>query len=400
MAPLATLREEVAASVADRQRAGLLVAYLLLYVVVDGYAQVLPLYYRSVGVSIVALGLAKGAGNALEALASTPAGVLADTADRAAIAVVTGGVIAVVLVAFPAATSALALGVLVVAFAVARLVFEVVATPLLSESLADGSEGVGWAVRDVAIYAGGAIGIAGAGVLVAQFGGVRGVFLALAPAALVLVGVVIASHRPSFDVTVSTGALLPDWPPDPLASVRVISRPWVLARFLTVQCFASLGMGLCFFLLPVYAVDLGVEASDFLLAFGVAKVASIPFTIAGGVLTDRVNRKWLYVANFALDVAMLSAFALAGGAPLVLLGLGLYAVQTTTKPALLAYFFDQFDEDEAGRAWGIEGSVIRGVGIVAPAAGAAIYGVDPHFAFGAGAASLAIATLVALTLPG
>lgn len=399
MSTWGTLRDEFAAAVADRQRAGLIVAYLLLYVVVDGYAQVIPLYYRSVGVSIAAFGLAKSAGNAVEAVASTPAGVLADTADRAAVAVVTGGVLAAVLVAFPAATTALTLGALVVVFAVARIVFEVVATPLLSESLADGSEGVGWAVRDVAVAAGGAVGIGGAGVLVARLGGVSGVFLALAPAAVALVAIVAVSHRPSFRFEGSLGALVAGWPPNPLASFRTISRPWVLARFLGIQFFAALGMGLCFYLLPVYAVDLGISPSDFLLAFGAAKVLSIPFTLAGGVLTDLVTRKWLYVANFALDVLMLSALALAGGAPLFLVGLGFFVLSTTGKPALLAYFFDQFDEDESGRAWGIEGSVIRGVGIVAPAAGAALYGIDPSLAFGAGAVSLFCATLVALTLP-
>ncbi|MEF8773778.1 MAG: MFS transporter [Halobacteriales archaeon] len=399
MSSLSAVREEFLAVARDRERAGLLAAYALLFVVTDAYAQVLPLHYRAVGVSIAALGVAKSVANAVEAAASTPVGILADEGDRAAVAVATGGVMAVVLAAFPFAASAVTLGALVVAYAAARLAFGVAATPLLSESFADGSEGVGWAVRDVGIYAGGAVGTAGAGVVVARVAGVAPVFLALVPAALALVAVLAYTHRPTWDLGVSRRDLLAGWPPNPVASIRAISRPRVLARFLAVKLLGGLGWGLSMFLLPVYAVDLGVAASAFLLAFGAAHVASIPFTLVGGMLTDRLDRKRLFVGNYAIKVAMLGTFALAGGAPLFAVGLSLFVVQTTFEPAVLAYFFDQFDDDESGRAWGVTGTVARGVGVVAPAAGAAIYEVEPGLTFGAGAAAMAGATLVALTLP-
>lgn len=397
---VAALRDEFAAVASDRERTGLFAAYLLLFAVTDAYGQVLPLYYEAVGVSVGALGVAKSAGNLVEAVASTPAGVLADTADRAGIAAVAGGVLAVVLVSFPAASSALALGALVVAYAVARLVFGVAATPLLSASFDDGSEGVGWAVRDTAIYVGGALGIAGSGVLVARTADVGVVFPALAPAIFVMVGVLAYTHRPSFDTAgASVRELVADWPPNPLASFRAISRPRVLARFLAVDLLAGLGMGLCFYLVPLYAVHLGIEASAFLVVFGAGHLVAVPFTLAGGVLTDRVGRKALYVGNFAVETVMLAAFALADGAPLFLVGVALFVAQTAFEPAVLAYFFDQFDDDEEGRAWGIDGTVARGIGVVAPAVGAVVYEVEPRLAFAAGAVALFAATLVALGLP-
>jgi len=395
----AALRDEFAAVARDRERTGLFAAYLLLFAVTDAYGQVLPLYYEAVGVSVGALGAAKSAGNLVEAVASTPAGVLADTADRAGIAAVAGGVLAVVLVAFPTASSALALGGLVVAYAVARLVFGVAATPLLSESFDDGSEGVGWAVRDTAIYVGGALGIAGSGVLVARTADVGVVFPALAPAIVVMVGVLAYTHRPSIDAGIPLADLVADWPPNPLASFREISRPRVLARLLAVDFLAGLGMGLCFYLVPLYATHLGIEASAFLVVFGASHLVAVPFTLAGGVLTDRVSRKALYVGNYAIETVMIAAFALAGGPPLFLVGVALFVAQTTFEPAVLAYFFDQFDDDEEGRAWGIDGTVARGVGVVAPALGAAVYEVEPRLAFAAGAVAMLAATLVALGLP-
>lgn len=399
MSTAGALRAEFAAVARDRERAGLVLAYLLLFAVTDAYQQVLPLYYEAVGVSVSALGLAKSAGNLVEAAASTPAGVLADSADRAGIAVVAGGVLAAALVAFPLASSALALGALVVVYAAARLVFGTAATPLLSASFDDGNEGVGWAVRDTAIYAGGALGIAGAGVVVAEFADVWPVFLALVPGLLALVAVLAYTHRPSLDAGVSARDLLADWPPRPLAAVRGVSRPRVLAKLLAVKLLGNLGMGLCFFLVPLYATHLGIEASVFLVAFGATHVVSIPFTLAGGVLTDRVNRKALFAGNYAVEAVMLAAFAAASGPALFAVGVALFVLQTTFEPAVLAYFFDQFDDDESGRAWGVAGTVARGVGVLAPAAGAALYETEPRFAFAAGAAAMVAGALVALTLP-
>jgi predicted MFS family arabinose efflux permease len=170
-------------------------------------------------------------------------------------------------------------------------------------------------------------------------------------------------------------------------------------RFLVVDGFSALGMGMCFYLVPVYAVDLGIGAGAFLLMFGGSHLFAIPFTVAGGVLTDRWNRKALFVGNYAIEVAMLAAFALAGGKPLFVVGIALFVLQTTFEPAVLAYFFDQFEESEAGTAWGLDGTVTRGIGIVAPPIGAAVYGVQPRSAFVAGTVFMTLSTVVALTLP-
>ncbi|MFC7234574.1 MFS transporter [Halosegnis marinus] len=392
----ARIRDAFLAVARDRERAGLLVAYLLLFVVVDAYGQLLPLYYRELGVSVAALGVAKSVGNGVEAVASGPVGVLADETDRAAIAVVAGGALAVVLAAFPFAGGALALGALVVAFAAARLVFNTAATPLLSASFETGAEGVGWAVRDTAIYVGGALGVAGTGLLVARLG-YGSAFLALVPALVALVAVLAVAHRPTFGGAVSLPSLSR---PRPLAAVRAVSKPGVLARFLAVKLFAGLGMGSCFYLLPVRAVDLGVAAGTFLLAFGAAKVVAVAFTLLGGLATDRVSRKALYVGNFAIEAVMLAALALADSPALLFVAVGLYVLQTTFEPAVLAFFFDQFDEEESGRAWGISGVVARGTGVVAPAVGGYLYRVSPSLAFGLGAAAMVAATAAALTLPG
>lgn len=397
------VRDELVAVVRDRQRAGLFLGYLLVFVVTDAVAQLLPLYYAALGVPVAALGAAKSVGNALEAVAAGPTGALADRVDRAAIAVVAGAALAVVLAGLPLADSAVTVGALVVGFGLARLVFTTATTPLLSASFEDGSEGVGWAVRDVGLYLGGGLGIVGAGVATRLLGGVGPAFLVLVPAVGLLVAVLVRTHRPSLPRPsgATLGRLLAGGleRPTPLATLRSLSRPWLLARFLALKLFANLATGVSLYLLPVYALDRGVGAELFLLVYGGLQVVSIPFTVAGGLLTDRTSRRALHAGNYAVETVMIAVLAVADGPLLLWAGLGVYVLQTTFEPAVLAYFFDRFAEEEAGTAWGVAGTVARGAGVLAPALGGVLYGVAPRLPFLVGAAAMVPAVLVALTLP-
>jgi MFS family permease len=156
-----------------------------------------------------------------------------------------------------------------------------------------------------------------------------------------------------------------------------------------------------------------------LAAFAAYGVAAAPVSLYGGGLADRRSRKRLYVANYAAEAAMLAGFALAAGVPgvvaasptaadplarwfgpaLFAVGLALYVAQTAFEPAVLAYFFDRFDDDVVGRAWSVEGVVAKAAGVVAPVAGGALYAVTPRLPFVVGAALLAGAAGVAVTLP-
>ncbi|MFB6153344.1 MAG: MFS transporter [Halodesulfurarchaeum sp.] len=383
----------------DRTSASLLLAYFLLFAVVTTYQQAIPLLYRPLGIPIAAFGLAKSVGNGLEAIASTPAGVLADEAHTGLIAILAGVVMAVALGAFPFATTATALGILVVVMAVSRLVLGVALTPLVDAALTAGHEGIGWGVRDLAIYLGSAVGLGLAGAFVVRSGTLVSIFPGLSLGIVALVALLVATHRPTRGDLPDVGTLRPSGLPSPRSSIEEISNRGVLLRILGVDLLVTLGMGMSFFLVPVLAVDVGVEAGEFLLVFGGSHLLAAPLSLAGGALTDRLPRKLLYVGNYAAETLMLAALALADGPVLFALGLALFVLQTGFEPAVLAYFFDQFDESESGRAWGIDGTVERGAGLVAPALGGVLYGMDPHLPFVAGTVLVAGGTLLALTLP-
>lgn len=392
-------RRRVARAAVDRDLVTLSLSYAGLFVVMDAYHQALPLYFQAVGVPLAVLGFAQGAGSALEALVSAPAGVLADRVDRILVATVAGGILAVLLAVLATVTTALALSAVVVAVAVVRLVLSNSLTPLLDETITAGSEGLGWGVRDVGIYLGGATGLALGGAAVAAYGDVRYVFLAVAPAMVLTVAVLWTVRRPRPGDVPSLSDLRGGWSLDLRGAYRSVSRPGVLARFCAVQATVGLGVGMSLFLLPALAVDLGIRPERFLFLFAGSHLFAAPLSLAGGALADRVSRKALYVGNFAVEAVMLAAFALAGGPALFVVGVALFVVQTAFEPAVLAYFFDQFADDEAGRAWGLEGAVARSVGVVAPAAGGVLYGLDPQVPFVLGAVFTAAGALVALSLP-
>jgi len=196
----------------------------------------------------------------------------------------------------------------------------------------------------------------------------------------------------------------------PLSAFRAVSDWSVLARLCAVEALAVLGAGMSLFLLPAYAVVVGVPVGAVLFLFAAYNLLAAPVSLYGGGLADRRSRKSLYVANYAAEAAMLFGFALAAGVPvpgvgaavgipLFGAGLALYVVQTAFEPAVLAYFFDQFEEGEAGRAWSVEGVVAKAAGVVAPAAGGALYNVAPRLPFLVGGLLMGGATLVAVTLP-
>lgn len=383
----------------DRTIPRFFLAYFLLFAVVTTYQQGLPLLYRAVGVPIAAYGIAKSVGNGLEAVASAPAGVLVDELGSSLVAIVAGLGIASVLVVLPLASTALALGVLVVVLAVARLVLGVALTPLVDSHLEEGSEGLGWGLRDVGIYLGSAVGLGVAGGVVARSGAIQSLFLVLVPVVGLLLVLLWHIRRPTLDSLPTLEAIRSSRAFDIRGAWNSISRPAVLARILAVDLFVTLGMGMSFFLLPVYAVDLGLDRAAFLFIFGGSHLFAAPLSVAGGALADRLPRKWLYAGNYWVEAVMLGVFALAGGPVMFGLGVTFFVLQTGFEPAVLAYFFDQFDESESGRAWGLDGTVERGAGLVAPAVGGAIYSIDPALPFGIGAVLTVVGAAIALTLP-
>jgi MFS family permease len=385
---------------ADRHLRSYYLAYVAVFFVTELYAQVLPLFVRSVGVSLAALGVAKGVANAAEVVASPVTGVLADRYDRRAVGVVVGVALAGAFAVFPLAGDAFAVGALVVVVAVATTAFTNSVTPAIDAALEDGLEGLGWGLRDVGIYLGGAAGVAAGAGIVAATDVVGAAFLLALP---VLAAMAWGLNRTRTEAL--RGALpgLADvregLSGDPLAPFRAVSNRRVLATFCTVEAFVTFGWGASFYLVPVLAVDRGLSPDLALLAISGSLVAAAPLSLLGGVAADRVSRKRLYVANYGVETLTLLAFGVAGDLPLFALGLAFYVVQTTFEPAVGSYFFAQFPDDEGARAWSVEGTVAKAVGVVAPAVGGVLYELAPRLPFLLGAGSLAVATLVAVTLP-
>jgi MFS family permease len=436
-------------AVRDPRLRALVVAFGGLFFVTELYGAALPLLFDAAGLSAAVYGAVRAAANGVEIIASPFLGTLADERGRVRVAVVAAVGMAVALSGFFLARSLPLLAVLIALVAVGRLAVNNAITPAFSAAFDDGDAGVGWGLRDVVLYGGGALGLAvGSGLAVA---GVRAVFPGLA-AVLLLLAVLLWRHaddaegkeEDESEQVDSDGddeseqgdsdgddELIDAKATDPssetlltrvrarltalAAPFRGVSRPRVFARIAVVDLFVGVGTSAMAFL-PLLAVDLGGSAAGFLALYGGAHLLAAPLSVVGGVLADRYSRKALYVGNFACEAVMLAAFgatvvtdggqtagtvvaSLTPTALLFFLGIALFVAQTTFEPGVLAYFFDVFEESERGQVWGLKGTVSKTAGLIGPAVLGWLYTVDPQLPFLLGAVLTGVGAVVAVTLP-
>lgn len=408
----------------DPRSRTLLVAFGTLFFLTELYAAAVPLLFDAVGLSAALYGVARAAANGVEIFSSPVLGTLADEYGRVRVAAVAAVGTALALVGVGFARWFPILVGLIVVVAVGRLAVNNAVTPALSAVFDDGDAGTGWGLRDVVLYGGSALGLAvGSGLTVG--GGVRAVFPALAAASFGLA--VVLWRRVGGDAvpdgdgeqrddsedggqneTDSDDEQRDDSEDGILSSIRSLSRPGVFARIAAVDLLVGVGTAALAFL-PLLAVAVGRSTTEFLALYGGAHLLAAPLSVVGGVLADRYSRKLLYVGNFAVEAAMLAAFAATalGEGPagttvetvLFLFGLALFVAQTTFEPGVLAYFFDVFPEEEAGQVWGLKGSVSKTAGLVGPVVLGWLYTVDPQLPFLVGAVLTAGGAVVAATLP-
>lgn len=385
----------------------LFVVFALHMAVAEAYGQALPLLFGALGLSAALLGVALSLASAVEVVLSPLAGVVSDAADRLTVTTFAVGLLGIVLGSFLVVSSAAGAVALVVLYAVGNRFFNTSAMAAVNETLEDGFEGFGWGVRDVGLYLGGAVGVGAGGVVVATFGDVRFVFGVLVVVVGLLGAVLWRASDPGGTDRESDRGLrtaLARWRTAVTAtgvveSFRAVSEPWTLARLLVVDGLVGLGVGMSLFLLPLYAAELGIGAGRYLLLFSGSLLLAAPLSLVGGVLADAVEQKWLYVGNATVEAAMLFAFALTGSARFFLVGLALYVIQTAFEPAVVAYIFGLFDDDEGGRVWSLDGMVSKAIGAVAPAVGGFLFGVEPRLVFLAGGVLTLAGALVATTMP-
>lgn len=273
-------------------------------------------------------------------------------------------------------------------------------TPAVNTALENDVEGIGWGVRDVGMYLGSAVGLAAAGGLLLRTERVELVFLLAVP---ILFGVsVIAWSRSSGG---SIRKPVRSVESDDLFSISIreriqsVSDRRLLYTFCVVELVTTTGIGMTMYLLPALATDLGLAATGYLFVYSASRLIGAPASLVGGVAADHLPKKRLFVANFAIEGVMLVAFAFAGGPALFLFGMALFVAQTTFEPGVVAYFFENFDDEEGGTIWGIKGSVHTVANVVAPAVGGGLYAIDPQFTVLFGGGCMLVGAGVATTLP-
>jgi len=402
---------------ADHELRGLVVLFVIVMLLGQLYTQAVPLVFDAAGLSAAVLGAAWSVTKAVDVAVSPAVGFLSDVADRETAAAVGLAALAVPFAGFFLARGVAALVGLMVAVTAVRALVNTAGTAGMNEAVDADVAGTGWGVRDVALYLGSAAGLLG-GAVVGAAAGIRLVFPLLA---LVAAGgslVVVRQAGPGqiksslaaglgWVRSVSLGdsglepvAVVRAAVATPFTSFRAVSDAGLLARLCVVKGLVAVGWGMCWFLLPVFALEVGLTEQEYFLLFAAANVLGVPLSLLGGLLADRYSRKALFVGNYWVEAVVLGIFAVTREPALFAVGMALYAAQTLFEPGVMAYFFAQFDDEEAGRIWGVSGAVVKAVGVVAPAAGGAVYAREPSAVFLVGAAFVAAGGLLALGLPG
>ena len=376
----------------------LYLAFAGIWFVNDLYSQLIPLLFTQIGISPAVIGLAWSLVALIQIVCSPIVGVIADEYDRMTTGAICSFILALLFLLFVLVDSTIVIVSTMLAVGGLRLLIGNTATASVSEKLPDEIAGIGWGLRDAFIYLGSSIGLAIGGMIVGVYSDIRYGFLALIPT-MFLVGVLFLSRSsPTFSQDIELPEMSTSFISDILDSFREISDWNTLSKFIVVKAFVGFGMGGTMFLLPVFATDIGINASEFLTIFAASHFVGILMSLVGGIAANFLPNKILYVANFATEALMLLMFAFTTNIFFFGVAMALFVIQTAFEPAVIGFFFDQFDDEESGRAWSIDGLVSKGVSIIAPTIGGIVYGVDPRLAFVGGGMLTAFAAAVAITI--
>ncbi len=185
-----------------------------------------------------------------------------------------------------------------------------------------------------------------------------------------------------------------------LGGWRDLPRPYY--ALLAVTLLFAFGNSSDVFLL-LRAKDLGLGASAVVLAYVTFNVSYALLATPAGSLSDRIGRRNVIVAGYALFAAVYLAFGLAGGSAVLWVLFPLYGLfMAMTEGVGRAYVVDFAPPDRHGTALGLYHA---GAGIAtllaSLTAGALWDAVDPAapFVFGGGTALLAAALMLAVLPP-
>ena len=125
-----------------------------------------------------------------------------------------------------------------------------------------------------------------------------------------------------------------------MRKLRDIPRFYIDIFFLfTAEVLWAIGSQMYAGQLPVYMKE--IVGNPQIVSF-IQSIASFSGILAlfGGILTRKVNLKWLTVLCWAVTVPAPLLFSLAHSAALLIIGQAIYSLTTMFGPAVILYIFD------------------------------------------------------------
>ena len=144
----------------------------------------------------------------------------------------------------------------------------------------------------------------------------------------------------------------------------------LLAGFLAVSITAGCSAGIMQFVLPLYALNLGIGDAGIGLIRGMGPIGGLLTTLPGGFLIDRFGPRRVYIACGVLDVLFICLIPTASSRELLMIYLFVGGgVATTRWTALNSSFLERLDNFGLIRAGWMRAAMAVGLNLIGPLIG-------------------------------
>jgi len=306
-----------------------------------------PLYVKEIDIPAALYGLMVSAAGALSTAVRIPAGIVADRVDRRiplGLGLLFQGLL-IPIICFAKGFPELLI--LLLTISALGTISYISAMPMIAE--VGRGKGLPFGIMHFFGYIAGFAGTGVSALVSEKYGLSRTFFLAGMP--LILISTLIlmivgerrikASRRMGFSF---------------FADLKAIRNKSILARFCAIKSLDAFAFGAASFI-PMLGSKIGLSYEQIFSIYSLRSGARALMSLLGGILADKVRRKWLYVGTYVVSTLyFLFLFLSAFNRVFFPLSFITLSINPLFVPGLLAYTMDSFPEEDRSKAIGIEGT--------------------------------------------
>lgn len=373
------------------------ILFFLFFLLSDSLDVFIPLYFKQQGKSVVGYGALQSVTTILRIIAvNSIAGPRNRMKKQILLFVMLLNVVNIA--AFTFVQSMLLFYLVFGLLMVTRSIFNAVLNPALAKSLPETYLGMGFGVRDVFLNLGSAVGLFISGFLTSRFQS-EAMFLFIGICCVLLVISILRLKREL------SPASLPDLMDEKAGLPAKAQETFLkLPKRLQINFITVCVIGVCISLgtsvqsyMPYIGADMGFQESSVYYLFSSSVVITALFSVAGGVIIDKCNKKALYFVY--VIICLLCVLLLLFPFKAAFIGsLFLLSIRGVLDNIEQTYFFDYFRGYHIDSLWARNATVLMLTGAAAPALTGVVMAYSQTLTAGISLGLLLLAFLACLNL--